>query len=473
MPTTQTDVESHAIELSAEAFEAFCEDISGMFNVDMACSQKEVCAETIEGLKKRYKKLTAVNNVKAAGALDGTFHLIFDQAGLFTLSGVIVMLPEKRILEEIKRGTIKDVESMNDAIKEVGNLLVGSWDRIFREGLESHSHFLLANTFIGNPWENPNEAINLAGDEELIFAPYEMKIDPYPPFSCGVIFPKKVFEPKSAAEKADVKEVKTDKKTAEANEQKTPVEKDDSEKNDTAAEGKESKPANEKKKTTKSVKKKSAAKAKNESVAEQEPDNTNETREVNITDEKRPVKDADSKVSETIQKIVRSPAILPGQSSQVSLSKCAEDIMEKSLVWCSSDENVQQALTKMQQHDTGYLLVGTEDELEGIISRSNITGAISPYLRPIFAKWRRPIDDATLKIRLKWIMSRPVRIIKPDMPITGIIETLCQFGCRCLPVVNQKGKVEGLVTVFDIFKILNDGLNISTAGKTLQVPPLI
>ena len=455
MPATQTDIESQVIELSTEALKAFCEDISGMFDVNMECSRQEVYAETIQGLKKRFKKLTALNSIKAAGTLDGTFHLIFDQAGLFTLSGVIAMLPENKIRKEIKRRTIKNIESMNDVIKKAGNLLVKAWDKIFCKELEGQSHFVPANTFIGNPWENPEGIMNLANDEELIFALYETIISPYPAFCCGVIFPKKIFEPKPAVKKADNKKAKTNVKKAKKNKKKTPVEKGNSEKTNTTAGSKKSKPADKKKKTTKTGKKKSVTKAKTKPVTEQEPDNTGETTEAKTTDKKQPVKAADSKVSETIQKMVQSPAILPGQSVQIPLSKCAKDIMDKKVVWCSLDENVQQALTKMQQNDVGYLLVGTEDALEGIVSRSDITGAISPYLRPIFANWRRPLDDATLQIKLKWIMSKPVHTIRPDAIIITITETFRQFGCRCLPVVNQEEKVEGLITVFDIFNILS------------------
>ena len=159
MTAKPTEVQSRAIELATEAFDAFCEDISGMFGVDMECVSQEAEPGTVMDLKKRFKKLTAVNIVKARGILNGTFQLIFDQGGLFTLSGTIVMLPENRILEEIKRGTIKDVESMNDAVKEAGNLLVGSWDRVFREELKGHGHFLQTDTFIGTPWDDPKEKI--------------------------------------------------------------------------------------------------------------------------------------------------------------------------------------------------------------------------------------------------------------------------------------------------------------------------
>ena len=132
MTATQTEIQSQVIDLSAEAFESFCEDISGMFDVDMECSQQEFCTETVKGLKKRFKKLVSVNSVKAEGALDGTFQIVFGKDGLFTLAGVIVMLPKQKILENRKRGSEKTAEEMADAVKESGNMLVGSWDRVFR-----------------------------------------------------------------------------------------------------------------------------------------------------------------------------------------------------------------------------------------------------------------------------------------------------------------------------------------------------
>jgi len=118
-------------------------------------------------------------------------------------------------------------------------------------------------------------------------------------------------------------------------------------------------------------------------------------------------------------------------------------------------------------------MVGTDGVLEGIVSNSNIKGAISPYLRPVFEKWHRPLDDATLNIKVKWIMSRPVRVVTPETSLVAIMENMCQFGGRCLPVVDKQGKVQGLVTVFDIFKMLNASANVSSVGKAPQSPPLV
>ena len=148
--------------------------------------------------------------------------------------------------------------------------------------------------------------------------------------------------------------------------------------------------------------------------------------------------------------------------------------MQKEVLWGNADDSVQQALTKMQQADAGYMIVGTEGLLEGIVSKSDIAATLSVYLKPMFAKWRRPIDDATLQIKIKWMMTRPVYTIKPDTSLAAIMENMRQSGIRCLPVVDRQDKVAGLVTVFDIFKaLLNTDSDISTTGKTPQAPSAV
>jgi len=98
MATSQIEVESRVTELATQAFKAFCEEISGTFGVDTECQQQAVAAETVAGLQKRFNKLVAVNIVESEGLLGETFQFIFDQEGLFTLGGIIIMSPEERIM---------------------------------------------------------------------------------------------------------------------------------------------------------------------------------------------------------------------------------------------------------------------------------------------------------------------------------------------------------------------------------------
>lgn len=398
MAVSQTEIESQAVELSEEAFKTFCNDLAGMFGIEIECSRQEICEENIQVLKKRFNKLAAVNTVDSDGILNGSFQLIFDQEGMFTLGGVIIMLPEERILENRKRGTIEDNAGMLDSIGELGNLLVGSWDRVYRENLEGHGHFVQRlPAFIGKPWLKPKE-IGLSENDELIFISYEMKIEPFPAFHSGVIFPKSIFETKPEEEHNTEQDKVTEEVPTEASSEPQPV-------------------------------------------------------------------------SETIKKISSSSAVLPGEHKAVSsLAICAGDIMETDVVWASSDESIQEALNRMQQHDIGYMLVGKDGAVEGIVSRSDITGAISPYLKPIFAKWRRPLDDASLQIKLRWIITRPVRTISLKTPLMTIMENMTRYGGRSLPVINEQGKIEGIVTVFSIFKSLLKSETNYTLEGTCRSP---
>jgi CBS domain-containing protein len=149
----------------------------------------------------------------------------------------------------------------------------------------------------------------------------------------------------------------------------------------------------------------------------------------------------------------------------------ASRIMDKEVVWALPDDTVQDVIGKMQQRNCGYVLIGFNRALEGLISNSNILGAVSLYLRPMFAKWRRPEDEATLGVKVKWIMSRPVRTVRPDTPLAGVIECMRRCGGRCLPVVDERGGVRGVITAFDILlHILREGGDFTWKGKPPQAP---
>ncbi len=148
--------------------------------------------------------------------------------------------------------------------------------------------------------------------------------------------------------------------------------------------------------------------------------------------------------------------------------------MQRQIVWSGPDDTVQTVLAKMQQHNTGYVLIGQNGMLEGLVSNSNILGAVSVYLRPVFAKWRRPEDDATLGVKVKWIMSRPVRTIRPDATLEAMIESLRRYGGRCLPVADEKGTVQGLVTAFDILlHLLRADAAVAWQGQPPQAPAML
>lgn len=529
MAPSQTEIESLIIELAEKSFKTFCDDLSGMFGTDMECAPQEVTSETINGLKTRFENLVVVYSVKAEGVLDGTFQLVFDRKGLFVLAGVVAMNPEQMILEDVESGSLEKAEKASNILNEVGTALAGSWDRVFRKGLDGHGQFVQTNTFIGNPWDKSEEKIGLTADEELVFVPYEMTIGPYPAFNCGVIFPKAIFvgtsesgteQVASADEKA---QEEVEEKTQEETENKAPNISEGAEETEEIAQEEVEEKAEEESEVTAQVETEEAAReeteetaeseesaaaeqaqaeageqeetgetaepeesaaaddqaqptaeetvAVNESAVKQEPEPATEQKPNDVEEEATMPAEAEKSderpISEAIKQMTQSSAVSSDESTpsiieekpaisnkDTLLAICAKDIMQKDVIWANPDDSVQQALAKIQQHNSGYIMIGKEQVPEGIVSKSDLTGALSPYLRSVFVKWRRPMDDATLRIRVKWIMSKPTCTISPATSLAAIIENMCQMDKKCLPVVDDQGKVRGLVTVFDIFSVL-------------------
>ena len=425
---SQAELESRAIQLSPSAFEMFCNDMGSMLGCDITGAEKGAATVTLADLKKQFKKLVAVSTVQAEGAMNGNFYLILDHEALFTFAGTLVMLPDKIIIQNRKQGTLQTATEMGDAVGELGNLMVGSWDRVFREEFEGHGHFILSKNFIGSPWNNPEEAIGLTSASQLQAVTYEITVKEFAPVACAVVYPKDLFESRP---------VETVQLSSEVTEK-------------IVADGEKGQEAKE------SAVTESVAVAIQTAVESPMIAATNNIETAATMSESNDA--GTGAVSESIRKMTSSPAILPGQRVDIAVGVAqifnaisVQDVMRKDFAWADPDETVEQAFAKMRQNNIGYVLVGSNGVLEGIVSKSDIRGAISPYLQEMFAQWRRPLDVATLQIRLKWVMSKPVYTIHPDASLGVLAQQMSRQRIRMMPVVDAKGSVTGIVTAFEIF----------------------
>ena len=57
LPENDKNVEK-VIELSKESLDAFCDDISTMFEVEMTCEQQDVGIASLKDVKKHFKKVS-------------------------------------------------------------------------------------------------------------------------------------------------------------------------------------------------------------------------------------------------------------------------------------------------------------------------------------------------------------------------------------------------------------------------------
>jgi len=451
MPQVESTLQSDVIDLARDALNGFCEDIGSMFGIEMSCAQVNVSDQALAEVKKNYSELAAVYSVKSSGALEGDFQILIDKAGVFTLGGVVVMLPESRILSNAKRGTLADANEMSDAVSEVGNLLIGCWARVFRDGLKNNTQFSHAGTFIGDPCKEGDGALALAKGEEATCVSFEISVGEYPSFNCAVYLPVGLFaegEPEPEPEPVPESEAEPAAKAAED----VPIE-PEPEPAIIPDETPDAEPEAEVGLDTEED-----ASVVVESVVQEEapeppeaesapvPEQTLEPQALPAQTDDVQIEVANTSTTEPIEAVVQSASV------NLGASLLAKHLMQTQVHWVTADDTVNEAQTKMQQIGASFLLVGDGAKLEGLVTQSDLAGAASIYLRPIFVKWRRPEDDATLQIRLKWIMSKQIYSVKPETPLSNIIHLKCKYGISCLPVVDVQGQVLGVVTTKDVFK---------------------
>lgn len=419
-------------QVGTVSMQTFCEDMDGMLGISIGCSLCQAAPGTLEKLQPFFPKVAAVYSVQARGALSGQFELILDKTALFLLSGLIVMLPPDKIKEQCKHGTLEQALKLSDTIKEIGNLIVGAWDRIFREQLPGHKHLLQTNTQITNLWDKPEEILRISRDTTCLLTVWEMTIGDYPPFHGAAVFPAALFEP--PREEPTSSDAAPQESAAPADPQ--------------AASSAQPEP-NEME---------HPAGAPEPAPADSTPAPKNET----DLSQSHPVWTA-------IQQLTQSePTLTPAKPLETSILNCpARYWMNTKPLWLSPNDSVETALQRMQQHNTRYALIEEKDQMVGILSQGDLNAALSPYLRSPFEEYRRPLDEASLQIRIRWFMSRPVRTATPDTPLWKVMDTMCRHQIRALPVQDTHGSTVGLITVLEIFqKLLQSMTDPATSLQT-------
>jgi predicted transcriptional regulator len=141
-----------------------------------------------------------------------------------------------------------------------------------------------------------------------------------------------------------------------------------------------------------------------------------------------------------------------GCNTATLLAIHARQIMETNVIQVSADDTVSRVLDQMLSVDSYYAVVTGDDRTEGIVSRADLTGPVSEYLRPLIAKWQRSGSDATYNLAVKWIMSRQVNTIDAGASCTAIMKKMRDLN-MCPLLVIEDGQPIGLVTPFNVFKI--------------------
>lgn len=127
------------------------------------------------------------------------------------------------------------------------------------------------------------------------------------------------------------------------------------------------------------------------------------------------------------------------------------DIMTRKVVSIGMDDTLEDVKHIFDNTQFHHLLVIQGGNLVGVISDRDLFKAISPNLGTA-AETRK--DLATLSKKVHQVMTRKLVVIRENAPIFDAVEMINQHRVSCLPVVDERGKVAGILSWRDIMREL-------------------
>lgn len=124
----------------------------------------------------------------------------------------------------------------------------------------------------------------------------------------------------------------------------------------------------------------------------------------------------------------------------------------KDVVCISEDASLFEAAQMMKQKNVGSIVV-VKDQASDLTPTGILTD------RDIVTKLLA--DDVNLKnVSVKDTLTQALLAIKEDERTKSAMELMQKHGIRRAPVVNQEGKVSGIISLDDLFILLIDKLSI-------------
>lgn len=179
--------------LSSASIKDFCDGYRWMFEKDLQSSLVSVETVSSSEFTSEDYGVLAVNQIAYAGENSGTgmFQIVLTKEALFSLGGVTVMLPVMRIREDCAGGKEEDAKMLADAVGEVGNLLTGSFGKVFRAGAEDEDGLgdqmtmhLRLPILLGHV-----KVPALEGVDKLHVLTYQIELNELNPFKLKIVFP--------------------------------------------------------------------------------------------------------------------------------------------------------------------------------------------------------------------------------------------------------------------------------------------
>ena len=144
-------------------------------------------------------------------------------------------------------------------------------------------------------------------------------------------------------------------------------------------------------------------------------------------------------------------------------------VMTKNVITQTEDQTIQAISRTMFENNIGNVLiirnntwknnVGNQNEVVGIITERDLVRIIGSFDQTLF---HTPVQG---------LMSKPIISITSNRSLKDTIETMQLKNIRRLPIIEQDGKLVGIITARDIFKIIIKNQDTISTFISSQTPP--
>jgi len=150
-----------------------------------------------------------------------------------------------------------------------------------------------------------------------------------------------------------------------------------------------------------------------------------------------------------------------GPTPAASLIRSVRDIMTKDVACLGVNDDMAKAMETMQEGKFRHLpIVDTDGKLAGMISDRDVLLNLtfpSAERRPDGSRFRGRLfsvddHDPSLRLAVRRIMKTEVECVSADCDVYGAAKKLHETGVSCLPVVDEQGGIEGIMTVTDLMR---------------------
>lgn len=126
------------------------------------------------------------------------------------------------------------------------------------------------------------------------------------------------------------------------------------------------------------------------------------------------------------------------------------DVMSSPVHTVHMDDSLSTVKAVLDRHGCHHVVVLDRGRVFGIISDRDVLRAVSPFVGNEIMERRQ--DSGTVVRRVHQIMSREPVTIDPNMPVALAAHLMLDSRVSSLPVVNQDGRLVGILTSRDILK---------------------